>query len=233
MNILKNILLLGLFTAVFTLSAFGVVSAQTTPAGNYSAIITWRANNYFPSNFTGKALPTNGTTVSLSAILLDNQKIQDLSNLPILWYVDGNFLNGGIGDYQTSFHITKTAGDSNTVNVQIGAANQTISGSVNIPVTSYRAVVNVPYPTNTVPQNSVANLEIIPYFFNVKSFSDFLFSWNINNLQNVTSTTQNTLSLNIGQVGPAESAVGVNVSVQNTANQFEFAYGKTNLYVGQ
>lgn len=198
---------------------------------NYSAIITWRANNYYPSDFLGKALPTNGTTVSLSAILLDNQKIQDVSSLPILWYVDGNFLNGGVGDYQTSFKVTKTAGDSHVVNIQIGTANQTVSASINIPVSNYEAVVNIPYPADTVSQNSTANLEIIPYFFNVKSFNDFLFSWTINNVQNVTSTTDNTLSLNIGQVSPANNSVNINVSVQNTANVFEFAYGKTNLHV--
>ncbi len=231
MNITKKII--GLSLLILLLSAFGTAEAQTTAVDNYSALITWRANNYFPSNFRGKALPTNGTTVSLSAVLLDNQKIQDVSGLPILWYVDGNFLNGGIGDYQTSFQVTKTAGSSHMVNVQIGTANQTVSASIAIPVVNYQAVVNVPYPADTVKQNSTANLEIIPYFFNVNSFGDFLFSWNINNIQNVTSTPQNTLSLNIGQVDPSQGAIGVNVSVQNTSNAFEFAYGKTNLYVEQ
>ena len=217
---------LAAFAAVLGIAA--KTSAQAT--NNYSAIITWRANDYYPSDFLGKALPTNGTTVSLSVIVLNNQKVQDASNLPILWYVDGNFMNGGVGESQTNFTITKTAGDSHIVSVQIGAGGQTISASARIPVVNYRAVINAPYPAQTVNQNSTANLEIIPYFFNVNSFNDFLFSWTVNNLQSVTSTTDNTLSLTVGQIGATQN-ISIDASVQNTANAFEFAYGKTNLYV--
>ncbi|MCL4391920.1 hypothetical protein M1413_01140 [Patescibacteria group bacterium] len=227
MNTAKTIFIaLAAFAAVLGIAA--KTSAQA--ANNYSAIITWRANDYYPSDFLGKALPTNGTTVSLSVIVLNNQKIQDASNLPILWYVDGNFMNGGVGESQTNFTVTKTAGDSHIVSVQIGAGGQTISASARIPVVNYRAVINAPYPAQTVNQNSTANLEIIPYFFNVNSFNDFLFSWTVNNLQNVTSTTDNTLSLKVGQIGATQN-ISIDASVQNTANAFEFAYGKTNLYV--
>ncbi len=227
MNTAKTIFIaLAAFAAVLGIAA--KTSAQA--ANNYSAIITWRANDYYPSDFLGKALPTNGTTVSLSVIVLNNQKIQDASNLPILWYVDGNFMNGGVGESQTNFTVTKTAGDSHIVSVQIGAGGQTISASARIPVVNYRAVINAPYPAQTVNQNSTANLEIIPYFFNVNSFNDFLFSWTVNNLQSVTSTTDNTLSLKVGQIGATQN-ISIDASVQNTANAFEFAYGKTNLYV--
>ncbi len=227
MNTAKTIFIaLAAFAAVLGIAA--KTSAQA--ANNYSAIITWRANDYYPSDFLGKALPTNGTTVSLSVIVLNNQKIQDASNLPILWYVDGNFMNGGVGESQTNFTVTKTAGDSHIVSVQIGAGGQTISASARIPVVNYRAVINAPYPAQTVNQNSTANLEIIPYFFNVNSFNDFLFSWTVNNLQSVTSTTDNTLSLKVGQIGATQN-ISIDASVQNTVNAFEFAYGKTNLYV--
>jgi hypothetical protein len=227
MNTTKTIFIV-LIALIVALGVATKTSAQA--ANNYSAVITWRANNYYPSDFIGKALPTNGTTVSLFVIVLNNQKIQDASNLPILWYVDGNFMNGGVGESQTNFTVTKTAGDSHIVSVQIGVGGQTISASTRIPVVNYRAVINAPYPAQTVNQNSTANLEIIPYFFNVGSFNDFLFSWTINNLQSVTSTTDNTLSLQVGQVGAAQN-ISINASVQNTANAFEFAYGKTNLYV--
>ncbi|MCL5114251.1 MAG: hypothetical protein M1604_00515, partial [Patescibacteria group bacterium] len=76
MNTAKTIFIaLAAFAAVLGIAA--KTSAQA--ANNYSAIITWRANDYYPSDFLGKALPTNGTTVSLSVIVLNNQKIQDAS----------------------------------------------------------------------------------------------------------------------------------------------------------
>ncbi len=228
MNAIKTTLV-ALAVLVVAAGTAAKINAQAT-GNNYSAIITWRANNYHPSDFLGKALPTNGTTVSLSVIVLNNQKVQDSLSLPILWYVDGNFMNGGVGQSRTSFTVTKTAGDSHVVSVQIGVGGQTISASTRIPVTSYKAVINAPYPAQTVNQNSTANLEIIPYFFNVTSFNDFLFSWNVNNLQNVTSTTDNTLALQVGQVGTAQN-ISINASVENSANAFEFAYGKINLYV--
>ncbi len=228
MNVTKTTFAI-LAALVVALGVAAKTNAQAT-GNNYSAIITWRANDYYPSDFPGKALPTNGTTVSLSVIVLNNQKIQDASNLPILWYVDGNFMNGGVGQSQTNFTVTKTAGDSHVVSVQIGIGGQTISASTRIPVVDYKAVINAPYPAQAVNQNSTINLEIIPYFFNVTSFNNFLFSWNVNNLQSVTSTTDNTLSLQVGQVGAAQN-ISINASVENSANAFEFAYGKTNLYV--
>ncbi len=218
-----------IFLLIF-LSVFVVAEAQTTSQGNnYSAVITWHANNYYPSDFAGKALPTNGTDVSLSVVLTKNQKIVDLSGVPIIWYLDGSFLTGGSGSYQADFRVTKKAGNYHTVMVNIQMPDQNVSASTNIPISDYLAVIKSPYPAKVVQQNSTINLEVIPYFFNISSFNDLLFSWTINGFQKTDQSNDNSLSLNIGQA--SSQPIGIDVYVENSANGYEFAEEKTNLYV--
>ncbi len=217
--------------ALIFLSAALLVKAQTASGTNtYQAVITWDANDYYPSDFKGKPMPTNGTNVSLSVILTQNQRLVDVSSMPILWYVDGNFLGGGVGSYQTSFRVTKTAGDYHTVMVEINTPDgQTISTSESIPVSNYLAIIDAPYPADQVQKNSTVNLEIIPYFFNVSSLNNLLFSWNVNSLQKTNQSLDNTLSLQTGSVSP--QTVNVSAYIENSSNQYEFANGKINLYV--
>ncbi|KKT90566.1 MAG: hypothetical protein UW92_C0034G0008 [Candidatus Jorgensenbacteria bacterium GW2011_GWA2_45_13] len=83
-------------------------SAQTTGAD--SATITWHSNSFYPSDFGGKPLPINQSVVSASVTLFQNQKIQDTSNLLVFWYLDGEFLQKGIGLSTVTFPIGKVAG---------------------------------------------------------------------------------------------------------------------------
>ncbi len=222
--------LLVVFTAAAILLNGGGAGAQATPANSYSATITWSSTSYSPSNFAGKHLATNGSSIVLSAIVLNNGKVADVSQSPILWYLDQDFLDGGIGQQQASFKVTQTAGGSHFVNVRIQLPDQTVSAAENIPIVSYKAVIDAPYPSNTVANNSTINLSLIPYFFNISSFGDLSFSWDINGTQQTASNSDNILSLNIGNQ-PSGQGIGIKGSIQNNRNQYEAVSSNTTLSV--
>ena len=58
---------------VFLFFSFYFVSAETE-----NLLITWRANNYVPTGFVGKAPSINGNVVGVSVELLLNKKIQNI-----------------------------------------------------------------------------------------------------------------------------------------------------------
>ncbi len=222
---------LTILTAFLVILAAATAGAQSSPGNSYSTIITWSSSGYSPSDFPGKVLATNGSSISLSLIVLNNGKVVDLSNDPVLWYLDQNFLDGGVGQQQASSKVTQTAGGSHFVSVQVQMPDgTTISGSENIPITSYKAVIDAPYPNGLIPANSTINLSLIPYFFNVSSFNDFSFSWTINGSQQASGGSDNTLSLNVGNQ-PSGQSVSIGASVGNINNPYELASPQTTLYV--
>ncbi|MCP6720114.1 MAG: hypothetical protein KJI72_02180 [Patescibacteria group bacterium] len=195
-------------------------------------ILTWQANNFYPADYTGKALATPNTPVTISAEVLRDGKLVNLSEGTFTWYVDEKFLNRAQGLKEIFFAVKKSAGDSHFIRVAIQLGNSFFESSIRIPVSKQIVVLESPYSNNLVRAGSQAVLQAIPYFFNIPSFQDLTFSWQINNDERKGSGNDNQLVLNIGTPQtPDQDVIRITTLVQNKNNPLEFSNERIQLTI--
>ncbi len=208
--------------AVSLLFIVVLLTFRNTSAQSISQpIITWQANNFFPSDYAGKDLPSPGTRVTLSLALLRGGKLIDLSGTTIHWYVDGNIISNSSAP-TTLFVVKKPAGDSVFIRTVVEFDGVSLENSTRIPVVAPSLVVPILYPGNLVPSNSDLYLKALPFFFNISSINDIGFSWKIGD-RDIPQTSENGLVVKVG--APAESQKNILVSAfgQNNKNPLEVA----------
>ena len=149
----------------------GLISTAslTKAAPANELVITWKADGYIPSSYSGKALPIHGTTVFFAIELVANNKLADLSNKEIRWYVDDNLLRSGTGLTNFAYTVPPFNGDSIAIRVvlidgKLGNINQFI----NLPIGKPEAVIDAAQ----LPQ-----LKPLFYFFNISSPEQLTISW--------------------------------------------------------
>src|SRR3989338_5029269 len=84
--------------------------AQTATPSVPKLFLTWSSDTYVPPGFTGKVMPTANSKITASVELIDGGKIADISRQNVYWYLNNNFLNGGIGLQRISFNAPDAAG---------------------------------------------------------------------------------------------------------------------------
>ncbi len=221
------------FTTIITLALALFIALLTSAhaAGTPQLIITWKANNYYPINFEGRALPSPTTPVTVSVEGTVDGKLIDLSKTDISWYKDGDRFDIGTGLKETSFNAEDTDAGSHFIRVAATINGAPAEQTVRIPVVTPVAVLEVPYPDKTVPAGSVANLVSVPYFFNAASITDFIFSWQIGDLKQNTGS-DNLLAVNVGTpYTDDQRTVTVNSYIQNRNNPFEIVKLLTEIFV--
>ncbi len=200
-------------------------------AGAPALIITWKADNYYPINFEGRALPSPTTPVTVSVEGAVDGKLIDLSKADISWYKDGDRFDVGSGLKETSFNAEDTDAGSHFIRVVAVINGVSAEQTIRIPVVSPVAVLEVPYPNKVVPAGTVANLVSVPYFFNASSITDFIFSWQIADLKQNTGS-DNVLAINVGTpYTDDQRTVTVNSYIQNRNNPFEIVKLLTDIFV--
>lgn len=228
----KMLITVFLLFAIFFLGP-DLLFAQTE---NASAIITWTTDAFAPSNYEGKIMPTNGSNIYLYLTAKKSGKIIDLSALPILWYLDNEFLEGAIGKTSAAFKVRKLPGDYHYVKAEVQlAGGEKISGYANIPVLKPKAVINFlkGFENFRVYPNSTVNLSLIPYFFNIKTIEDLNFSWNIQIPGSSYKTDgESGVLINTGNL-PEGQKIEISASAQNKINPLESAFNKKTIYVGK
>lgn len=194
-------------------------------------ILTWQAQNFYPADFAGKAPATPNTLVAVSAEVLKDNKFVDLSAANFFWYVDENLIAKGLGRKETKFPVGKLTGDSYFVRVVINTGEQKIESAITIPIRSQEVVIETDLPENRVKAGSEITLKALPYFFNIDSLEDLVFSWTVND-QKQKVEGNNTLSVNVG-TPYAESQQNLNLRLllQNKKSAFEFAQNKKTIYI--
>ncbi|MFA6407562.1 MAG: hypothetical protein WCV80_02550 [Candidatus Paceibacterota bacterium] len=201
--------------------------AQTSP----TTYITWRANNFYPAGFKGKALPTPGTTIIIAAEVIKSGKLFDSSTATFSWSVDGRSALTGVGKKEYSFVATKKDSKSHFVQVSIKSGMETITGAITIPLTVPQTVIEAPFPMKKVSENIKGNIQAIPYFFNITSISDLLFSWRVNSF-NKNAGSDNQLTFETGSPQLATDRLLEIVSyIQNTKGIYELATSRTQLTI--
>ena len=217
---LRLMTIIGVLLVISYQLLVGNASAQT-PA---QVILTWQANNFYPADYTGKALATPNTPVTVSAEVLRDGKLIDLSEGTFTWYVDEKFLNRTQGLKEILFTVKKPVGDSHFIRVTIQLGNSLFESSIRVPVSKHLVVLENPYPNQLVRVGSKTIIRAVPYFFNISSFQDLTFSWQINNSEQGGGGSDNQLVLNIGTPQtPSQNKLRITTLVQNKNNPLEFA----------
>ena len=209
--------------------------AETTIAqaqiSNSQVILTWQANNFYPANYQGKALATPNSPVSVTAEVVKNSNLLDLSQANFTWYVNEKFLTSGRGVKEIVFPVKKLGGDDYFIRVKIELRNEQFETSIHIPIASQTIVLESPYPKQRVPAQNRIALEAVPYFFNVPSIKDLTFSWRVNS-KDLSGDNNSRLTLNIATPFTEDQrTIRITNSVQNRLNPLEFARTNLNLIV--
>ncbi len=171
---------------------FGDVDSDIT---FQSLTLYWSADSYVPFGYKGRALPTNGSTVTVSADL----KItgENPANLKYSWFVDGFFQEAKSGYDQNSFQfkVQKTANSQHTVLLKVFNESRSFleEKSIDIPITSPEIVIykkqnpkiNISYSASSeifqVAAEKESSFIALPYFFNIDDMADLEFTWTFAN----------------------------------------------------
>jgi hypothetical protein len=171
------------FCLLFALLSSGAASAQEIiPAQSQTpaVVVTWQAQNYAPSTYRGKVLPAPGSTVVAMVEIIEKGKIANLSQELINWYLDGEFLQGGVGLQEVVFKIGSYVGTSAQLRVRIPNYGEDLAiRTIELPIVRPQVVVEAPFPTGNFTTSELS-LKASPYFFNVESPSELTYEWSVN-----------------------------------------------------
>lgn len=153
----------------------------------------WSADTYAPFGYQGRALPTQGSLITVNADL----KIAggDPRSLIYSWFLDEIFQEAKSGYSKDSFKfgIRRNAGASHTVLLKVFNESRSfyVEKSISIPIANPEIVVyyknnskvNLPYIASAKNFDVVSDQKIsflaLPYFFNAKSIKDLEFTWTL------------------------------------------------------
>jgi len=191
--------------SVFLLLTVYSLAGAATPR----LFLTWKANNFYPSDFQGKALPTTGSVITASAAVLYDNALVNPRDVLFTWYFDDTWITQETGRREVTVSASKLFGDAHFVRaVALLPTGERIDASVRVPVTSPDLVIE------TSRGDRDTTLRAVPFFFNVSSLANLVFSWEADGGKQ--SSQNNILSL------PSGLSSVVSVFVRNAANSLEF-----------
>jgi len=210
--------------------------------------LTWGASSQAPASYKGKLLPTQNSTVSVSALPFiyrpGTKTLINNNNLIFNWTVDDKFSagNSGIGNSDFIFRVNDFAGVSKSVQLEIKTPDNAVSliKNTTIPIVRPQTLIyfadaktNLPYGAalkNSIIKSMNLNFIAQNYFFNTPS-KDLKWQWFINNEEVAGKGEKPWLaSLNLSNISQLFSAQ-VQVSAKNPANDLEIAQSTINLEV--
>lgn len=214
-----------------TILALFLLAPSVHAQQNAQIILTWQANSFYPSDYPGKAWASPNNIISISVETLRNNKFLNLSEVNIIWYLDDNFLQRGVGLKEISFVVKKTELDHHFVRAVVQLNKETAESAIRIPIYKQSAVFNIPYPLKTVSGGSQINLQIIPYFFNIPTIENLIFSNQINE-NKYKNEGFNQINLNIGtpQI-ESQKIINLYTLVYNKNNPLEFSQAREKIII--
>jgi len=217
-------------TILFFVLFFGVFSL--TRAANPELIVTWRAANFYPISYTGKAIPSYGTKIYFVVEGIQDGKLLDLSRANIEWRKNGERIRGGDGQKEAMVVFNKND-ETSFVSVAVTANGTTVIKNVSVPVIEPQLILEVPYLNMTVAKNADVAITATPYFFNAQTINDFSFSWIVNGIKKGTGSN-NKLILNTGSPNTdSDSIVNISGYAQNKRSLLEIKKTQTRLFISK
>ncbi len=217
--------------AVGFLSAFAA-HAQQAASPRPRILLTWQARSFAPSEYLGKVLPGPGSTISASVEIIDQGKVADLSQYPVYWYLDGDFVTGEAGKKNVNLKLPNRASHGAEVRVEIpGYKGDTLSKTAVVQIAQPEAVIVVPYG-GRAGKSAPTVVHGTPYFFNVTDPSLLRFYWTVNG-QTASGTESRDLAVSVNADAPAGSAVNIEFIVQDPKQELYVGRANATLRVGQ
>ncbi len=199
-----------------------VLTASQTIVPRYLDIIV-EPQTYVPQWYSGRALPTNGSLVRLTALLHGQNGPVDHTAYTYTWKVNNNVIGGGgvRGGYQTTY--TVPIGQSHLVSLEITDTTGRMVSKKNITVGTgevdavlyeanqlyglgHRAIGN-----NRVMTGNSLTIEAVPYNLDLRALYGNIFTeWKINN-QKVTEVGKSPFTITLGRQGFGAVTLGFKV----------------------
>lgn len=202
-----NKILFGLlFLGTILVGQLFSASAQSKP----EIFSTWTTSSYAPNDYTGKVLPSVGSTIRVSFEAVSGGKVLNLSKQMVYWYLNDNLAASGEGVQDISFKAVQ--GGVLNVRIQASSPAGIINHSISIPVIEPEVAIKSPAPGGLVSGNNF-QLEARPYFFNVGDISGLDFTWKVNGKAPTNNDNPRFLNIEVG----SEAAAGFQISVSLTA----------------
>ncbi|MEK7481854.1 MAG: hypothetical protein AAB607_00600 [Patescibacteria group bacterium] len=209
-------------TFYFLLSAFYLVHAQTPP----QFMVSWQANSYAPSWYSGKILPTRGSLIKISFELVDNGKIADLSKKKVRWYVNDKLVQNeskGLGLKFYSFIADDYPGQETEIRITIvDYKDEILDKIVRIPIVFAEAAIDSPYPNAEINTGKNSFL-VYPFFFNIRDLNNISFEWLVDNQPAESGENSQSLELNIESAAPSGFEIDIKATIRNLLDEMEFA----------
>jgi hypothetical protein len=234
----------------FILSLFLIAtsaSAQTT-AG---LAVVWEADTYTPPNYPGKALPSAGSTITVTVLPYG----PNVSGLPLAaadftytWTKDGLSLPSSSGAGKNSLSFTAASAGSNTISVQAeNKANKLVlEQQILIPITAPQVLLYEYDPlwgtlqNHTLPSvyqliKKELSVAAVPYFIstNATRASEVEYSWQLNGKPIITNTTEPELATFVRPDDALEGSNEISLNLRNTINPLQIAHNALKITFAQ
>ncbi len=209
------------------------INAQTAP----QFLVSWKAVNFVPSDYSEKILPSNGSRIEISFDLIDKNKIVNLSGYEISWFVNNEVVAQKNG--LKSINFTASGNNSQTVRIAISGYNDSeLENSVTIPLTNPKIIIDARQPVKYALNRTELPLknhifEMRPFFFNVNSLSELELKWRLNgNLIATDPENPEFAALDLKSEGkPKQTELNLSASASNRSNILELAAKTINYLV--
>lgn len=198
------------FLAIFLLFAARDVGAAP------EIWLTWKADSYVPPDFEGKAMPSDGTLVAASFEVVDGEKFVNLSSYEIYWYLNDEFIKGGVGEQQVSFRVP-TRGN-HKLRVEVNNYNETtLVKTIEIPTIRPEAVIVAPYPRDNFSGSRI-QVRAVPYFFNTADPDRLNVLWTVNGQKPTSAENISFLDIDLGGETTDGYKLDIKLSISTPSN---------------
>ncbi|MFH1990526.1 MAG: hypothetical protein ABIJ19_01590 [Patescibacteria group bacterium] len=209
--------------------------------------LTWDANSQAPASYKGKLLPTQNSTVNISALPFiywpGSKTLIANNNLIFNWHIDDKFSagNSGAGKSNLIFTVNNYAGGRKLIRLEIKSSDGAVSVSkiIEIPIARPQVFVHLADSKTGFPYGgALKNLTVSPtdlnfvaqnYFFNTTP-NNLRGQWLVDGKEVGGGSERPWLaSLNLTNMGPLLAQI--QVIVKNSSNELETAQSTINLEV--
>lgn len=238
-NSLRKIVFKFFILAVFIVAGFFASQNRQgtfaqTASQNVDFFIDWSAQTYAPAEYNGKALPTYGSKITLSATPLSY--ISE-NNYIYNWLIDAEETPNNNGEPVVDFIANKTSGGEHSIYLTITdkKTDKVLKETgIIIPIFAPKSIIYKQMATGAVlPLNndnifnsgSEVSLIALPFFFNRTISGRILdYQWKINN-QKIGGAAQepNKLSIAFPKNISAGTQYQLSLSIENPLDAFQFA----------
>ena len=177
---------------------------------------TWKASSFVPVDFSGKAMPSEGTLVTTSFEVVDGGKFTNLAGYEIYWYLNDELIKTGLGEQQVSFRVPSRG--NHQVRITVNSYNGgTLVKTIEIPTIRPEAVIVAPYPRDAFSGSRI-QVRAVPYFFNTSNPDKLNVSWKVNGQKPDSTENISFLDINLGGKTTDGYELNINLSISNPNN---------------